>query len=408
MSRKGRVSICLLGAVLTVAAYAAVINCAANLVDNAKGKVDDAGPALAWSGKAFGMVWVTDAALDKLMFASLGADGKRSGNPRLLFQAKTDGDYIQRCPSIVWTGSSFLVVFDRAGSYCALQVGADGAVLNGPVSLKTEASMYSESSGSLAWDGNEAGFAYITQETKLCFKRVSKTGALIGKSILVTPNAGHVRFGVPVVRAAWDGRQFGVVWTTKDAKGIGYQAVSSQGALVGSRVMPAKTSGQFDDMSLCGGKPGTFGLAYTENVLNVRTVVYFTQITSGGTLIHKAVNVRSCPKTSTFVGAHPCVAWNAAKDVFHVSWEDNRVEPKPSSGVTSYLNFFMRSVKTDGKFASQETLLKAKYKETGYHIYECGVAFTGTQYCIGFIRNNAALYSGDTDNRAYSLSVTPR
>lgn len=412
MSGKKLVASCLLGIGLAVAAYAAIINCTANVVDNAKGRVQDHDPVLAWNGKNFGMVWVTDGT--KLMFVSLGADGKRVSGPRLLYDCHKpfDGYYVEY-PDIVWTGGSYLIVYSDTTdgrSYFSLQVDAAGTILKGPTYLKTEPKWTYEWGGAVAWNGSEAGFVYVNQDTNVYFKRLSKTGALVDKQVLIASNSGHAYAHNPLAKIAWNGREYGVAWTTKDGKGINYQAVSSKGALVGSRASLAKTSGQYDFLSLCPGKKGSFafGMVFTEYLMNVRTVVYFTQVGSDGKLFHKAVNVRSCPRTARYEGDWPQVAWNAAKGVFHVSWQDNRIEPGPDPYVTSYYNFFMRSIKTNGKFGSAETMLNVKYKETGYHVYECGAAFNGTQFCIGFIRNVTKENSSDRHYRAYSVCVKPR
>jgi len=392
---------------------AAIINCTGNVVDNVKGRVQDHDPALVWNGKNFGMVWVTDG--DKLMFASLGAGGKRVSGPRLLYDAHGSGyGYAVEYPDIVWTGSSYLIVYSdsyNGRTYFSLQVSASGTVMKGPVNLKTEPSWTYEWAGSLAWNGSEAGFVYVNQDTNLYFKRLSKTGALIGKQVLIASNAGRRQFGRYFAKIAWNGKEFGVAWITQNGSAIHHQAVSAAGALVGSRASCAKTSGAFVYLFLCPGKKGSyaFGMAFSEYLINVRTVVYFTQIARTGKLLHKAVNVRDVPLASNYVGDWPQVAWNPTKGVFHLSWQDNRVEPGSDPGITSYYNFFVRSVKTNGTFGSAEAMLKITFKEKGYYNYECGSAFGGGRLCIGFIR---ALSQNITDPdqrhyRAHSVSVSP-
>jgi hypothetical protein len=323
--------------------------------------------------------------------------------------------YTVEYPDIVWTGSSFLVVYSDGyygRTYFSMQVNAAGSVLNGPVNLRTEPSWTYEWAGSLSWNGSEAGFVYVNQDTKVYFKRLSKTGALIGKPVVVASNAGCRQFGSYFAKVAWNGKAFGVAWITTKGKSIAYQAVSAAGAPTGNRATIAKTGGEFLFLSLCPGKTGseTFGTAFTEHLLNVREVVYFTQVEGNGTLVHKPVNVRGVPRTSYFVGDYPFVAWNAARSVFHVAWQDNRVEPKPDSYVTSYYNFFMRSIKPDGKFASAETMLNASFKDPAYNTLESGAAFGGTKLCIGFSKS-MSLNVTDPDQRhyrAHSVCVTPR
>jgi len=387
------------------------IDCSGNVVNNSKARVQDHDPALAWNGKNFGIVWVTDGS--RLMFAVLGADGKRVSGPRLLYDAHGSGSgYAVEYPDIVWTGGSYLIVYSdsyKGRTYFSLQVSAAGAVMKGPINLKTEPSWTYEWAGALAWNGSQAGFVYVNQDKNLYFKILSKTGGAVGKPALVASNAGRGRFKDFRTDIAWNGKEFGVAWITQNGSAVNYQAVSAKGALVGSRASCAKTSGEFEFLSMTPGKKGSysFGLAFTEYIMNVRTVVYFTQIARTGKLLHKVVNVRNVPLESRYVGNWPYVAWNPAKGVFYVSWQDNRVGPETDPGITSYYNFFLRTIKTNGTFGSEETLLNIKFKEKGYYNYECAAAFSGAKLCIGFIRS---LSQNNTDPnqrhyRAYSVSV---
>jgi len=392
-----------------------LINCTGNVVNNSKARVQDHDPALAWNGKAFGMVWVTDGT--KLMFASLGADGKRVSGPRLLYDCHKpfDGYYIEY-PDIVWTGASYLVVYSdtyNGRTYFSLQVNASGVVLNGPVNLKTEPSWTYEWGGSIAWNGTAAGFVYVNQDKNLYFKRLSKTGALVGSKVLLASNAGHARYSSRYfAEIAWDGKEFGVAWITQNGSAINYQAVSATGAPIGGRTSCAKTSGEFQYLSLAPGKSGpfTFALAFSEYLMNVRTVVYFAQVARTGKLLHKAVNVRNLPLASRYTGNWPHVFWLASKGAYYVAWQDNRTSPDPESDITSYYNFFLRKVKTNGTFGSAEMMLNVAFKDPGYNIFECTAALGGSRLCLGFIR---AMSTNLTDPkqrhyRAHSVSVTAR
>lgn len=389
-----------------------LINCTGNVVNNSKARVQDHDPALAWNGKNFGMVWVTDGT--KLMFASLAADGKRVSGPRLLYDChKPFNGYYVEYPDIVWTGTSYLIIYSDAvngRTYFSLQVSASGVVLNGPVNLKTEPSWTYEWGGAIAWNGAAAGFVYVNQDKNLYFKRLSKTGAIIGQKVLLAANADHARFSSQVfAKIAWNGKEFGVAWIAKKASAINYQAVSSNGSLIGSRASCAQTSGEFQFLSLTPGKKGTssFGLAFSEYLINVRTVVYFTQLARTGKLLHKIVNVRNLPLASRYVGNWPHVFWLASKGAYYVTWQDNRKSPDPESDISSYYNFFLRKIKTNGTFGSGEMMLNITFKDTGYNIFECAAAVDGSRLCIGFIR---ALSADLTDPkkrhyRAHSVSV---
>ena len=387
------------------------IDCSGNVVNNSKARVQDHDPALAWNGKNFGMVWVTDGT--KLMFASLGADGKRVSGPRLLYDCHMpfNGYYVEY-PDIVWTGSSYLIVYSDVANgrtYFSLQVDAAGTILKGPTNLKTEPNWTYEWGGAIAWNSSNIGLVYVNQDKNLYFKLLSKTGTLVGKAVLVAANAGHGSSKSQYfAKIAWNDKEFGVIWITQNGSAINYQAVSANGALVGNRASCAKTSGEFHYVSLAPGKKGSysFGLAFTEYKMNVRTVVYFAQISRTGKLLHKAVNVRNLPVESRYTGNWPKVYWNPAKGVFYVSWQDNRKSPE-SEDITSYYNFFLRTIKTNGTFGSDEMMLNIAFKETGYNIFECGSAFSGSRVCLGFIR---ALSENLTDPdkrhyRAYSVSV---
>ncbi len=393
-----------------------LIDCTGNVVNNSKARVQDHDPALAWNGKNFGMVWVTDGT--KLMFASLGADGKRVSGPRLLYDCHKpfDGYYVEY-PDIVWTGGSYLVIYSDAKNgrtYFSLQVSASGAVLNGPVNLKTEPSWTYEWGGSLAWNGSAAGFVYVNQDKNLYFKRLSKAGALVGSKVLLASNAGHARYSSrQFARIAWSGKEFGVAWITLNGSAINYQAVSTTGAPIGGRASCAKTSGEFQFLSLTAGKSGTstFALAYSEYLINVRTVVYFSQISRTGKLLHKAVNARNLPLDSRYVGDWPRVFWSASKGAYYVTWQDNRKSPDSDPyDITSYYNFFLRKIKTNGTFGSAEMMLNVAYKDTGYNILECGAALGGSRLCIGFIRSMATNVTDPSKRhyRAHSVSVTAR
>ena len=169
-------------------------------------------PAMAWSGSEFGLTWYDSRTTGnyEVYFTRVASAGYEIGDDIRITYAYGNS----RLPKIVWTGSSYGVVWedDREGNaeiYLSILM-PDGST-SGPETRITYDSGESESP-SIAWSDSQFGISWEDDRDgnyEIYFTRGSADGQKLGEDMRITDDPGNGNYS----DVSWSGSSFCTVWS---------------------------------------------------------------------------------------------------------------------------------------------------------------------------------------------------
>ena len=175
--------------------------------------------SVVWTGSGYGMVWRDLAA--GIYFSALDAKGKVTIAPKVIVPKQVD--FFQNDLAIAWSGKAFALVWRHSPSSGPDRVrfatlDSTGQLLSTPAFLDVAPPSYKSGSKNavvawipsagefgVSWDGAKGGDA----RWDLMYTRVSEAGAKKFEEVYVTSDTAGVTSNP---RLAWTGADFGVTW----------------------------------------------------------------------------------------------------------------------------------------------------------------------------------------------------
>ncbi len=171
---------------------------------------DSKGPAIAWSGTHFGIVWEDERDGNReIYFAAMSPDGTVATAATRV----TDNNNSSDAPSLAWNGSAYGVSWtdNREGNdeiYFAL-LDTVGTVLAGPTAATNNAAKSDQSV--LTWTGAEFGLSWTDDrdgDDEIFFARLNAAGVKQGGNTIVTATTTKAEQS----SIAWTGTEFVLAW----------------------------------------------------------------------------------------------------------------------------------------------------------------------------------------------------
>ncbi|HET8539400.1 MAG TPA: Ig-like domain-containing protein [Anaeromyxobacter sp.] len=283
------------------------------------------GPAMAWDGTNYLVVWQDwRASYSDIYGARLsGADGSLLDPSGIAVSTATGN---QANPAVSWGGSGYLVVWEDErksssdGDIYGARVSGAGAVLGPEIAISTLT--WDQLRPAVAWNG--ASWLVVWEESEsltyqdIFGKRVGGTGAVLDAAP-ISISAGTRNEQDPAL--ACDGTGCLVTWLDyRDATSDIYGArVSGAGALLDPSgfAISNTTSNQFNPAVAWDGTD--YLVVWTGYRSGTGYDVYGARVTQGGTLLDPSgIAVSAQPGDQTW----PSVAWDGTS--FLVAWQDLR------------------------------------------------------------------------------------
>jgi hypothetical protein len=272
--------------------------------------------SLAWTGSEFGVAWHDGRnGTDEIYFARIASDGDTIGLDIRITTTVAES----RNPSLTWTGSEFGVVWhdDRDGNwevYFAL-ISSTGAKIGPDLRVTSDAA--SSASPQITWASSEFGISWFDQRNgnrEIYFSRVSSIGDKIGTDVRVTISADDSRY--PTI--TWTGTEYGVSWyDMRDGNPeIYFARLSTDGSKVGSDLRLTNDSNSSYYPSIAW-SDSEFGIGWQDN-MDGNQEIYFTRVSSGGTLIGPSLRVTN----DTSISSELSLIWTGTE--YGLVWQDDR------------------------------------------------------------------------------------
>jgi hypothetical protein len=285
------------------------------------------------------------------------------------------GSSYSRRPSVAWTGSTFLVVYDEDPSASDREVflravAPDGTLGAGPVALTASAGI--STSPAAVWNGSSLAVAwedYASGKSQIVFGRFTAAGAPLGQVQL--SNAIQLAYNPTIV---WTGSEHGVAWDDgkQNYSDVFFARVDAAGGTVGTPLQRTSNTGISIRSSLAW-TGSAYGMAWEDSESGVYEV-QFARASSAGAALGNIVNVTSNGADAYDVS----LAWNGAS--YGLLWAD------AASG--TYVVLFQRLDATGTPLGAP-----AAVSPPGGDARKTRMVWAGDRFALVFVQNDRVWFA---------------
>ena len=331
-------------------------------------------PSIFCIGNEYGVAWeqYVDGENLELFFTLLSRDGTRSGGVLRM----TDAVGISQCSSMIWTGAKTCTAWedDRTGNKEIYFAGLESDATRIQEDVNVSNSPEDSAVPSMAWNGEEFGVVWSEGAT-IYFTRVARDGTIIGpNSAVITDLRFRSRAFI-----AWSGSEFGLTWYDQGetSTNVYFARLTENGEKIGDDTLISAGQDEITVIQILwtGTEYGIVWISNNYDFLNQSTV-YFARIAGDGALQGDAVKLfESADDQFDF----PSIAWTGTE--FGVTWSSPSVEI-----------YFIR-IAGDGSAVEEATTLSLDVEGDRE---KPSIGWDGTQYGVSWINRRS-----DNINRIY-------